>query len=381
MKENTNNLFDFGGAISSEYFIGREDEIKHLSANFKHGINTILISPRRWGKTSLVNHVTELLSDDKDFIFIYMDIFACKDEADFYSTFSSAVIKQTAGKTEKILDELKSLITRINPQFSFGSTGMPEYKLTLGLQPKAVDYESILNLPERIAQKCGKRMIVCIDEFQQIGEFPDSEAVQKKLRGIWQHQHNTSYCLFGSKRHMMMNIFQKKKMPFYQFGDVIHLQRIPTQQWVDYIQERFERGGKHIPEEQAIEICSIVDNFSSYVQQLAWLTYLKVEDGGTANEDSLQAGVRALLNSNEPQFMEQIEPLTAYQMNFLRAILDGHSKDFGKEEIRIGYNLGSYSNIGRLKESLIKKDLIDTEYKKIFIADPIFKLWLMEKLA
>ena len=78
-------------------------------------------------------------------------------------------------------------------------------------------------------------IVVCIDEFQQVGEFPDSLTVQKRMRGVWQLQRNVSYCLFGSKKHLLTEIFHSTRMPFYQFGDTIHLDPIPTEEWVPSI--------------------------------------------------------------------------------------------------------------------------------------------------
>lgn len=95
-----------------------------------------------------------------------------------------------------------------------------DFSVSLGITPKEYAPEQILSLAEIIAQKQGKRIVVCIDEFQQIGEFPNSVTVQKRLRGAWQLQQNVSYCLFGSKKHLMTNMFQNKNMPFFQFGDV-----------------------------------------------------------------------------------------------------------------------------------------------------------------
>ena len=95
-----------------------------------------------------------------------------------------------------------------------------EISLSLGITPQNYQPEEILQLPEMIAQEQGVHLVVCIDEFQQIGEFNNSLVVQKRLRGVWQHQRNVSYCLFGSKKHLMMKLFQNRRMPFYQFGEL-----------------------------------------------------------------------------------------------------------------------------------------------------------------
>ena len=100
-------------------------------------------------------------------------------------------------------------------------------------------------------------MVICLDEFQQIAEFPDSLTFQKKLRSVWQHQQAVNYCMFGSKRHLMEKIFNDKSMPFYKFGDMMFLQKIPASEWIPFICGKFEETGKHIREEQAKESVSI----------------------------------------------------------------------------------------------------------------------------
>ena len=90
----------------------------------------------------------------------------------------------------------------------------------------------MLQLPELIAKEKGFRIVVCIDEFQQIGDFADSLTFQKKLRGIWQLQTHVSYCLYGSKKHMMEQMFQDQSYPFYRFGDLFYLNKISEADWV-----------------------------------------------------------------------------------------------------------------------------------------------------
>lgn len=106
-------------------------------------------------------------------------------------------------------------------------------------------------------------------------------------------------------------------------------------------------------------ICAAVDNHSSYVQQLSWLIFSLIDEGESVEERHLAMGVDSLLNSQEQLFMQQIEPLTAYQMNFLRYIIDGYHDNFGETEIRETFNLGSVSNITRLKTALVEKDLVE----------------------
>lgn len=378
MRENEQS-FVFGVSVSDYNFIGRKEEIRRLKMNFEEGINTILISPRRWGKTSLVKKVCEVV-DRKKVIPVFVDIFKCKTEYEFYNALAEAVLKQTASKAELWMDNARDFIARLSPKVSFSPEPNSEFALSLGISPKTHAPEEILSLAEEIAKKKQKRIVVCIDEFQQIGEMADSVSIQKRLRSVWQHQRLTSYCLFGSKKHTMMNVFQKRNMPFYQFGDFKFLDKIPTETWVEYIVQHFKDRQRTISTEQAAKICQLVDNYSSYVQQLSWLVFSLIDEGQVVTDEHLKQGVKDLLNSQEQLFMQQIEPLTAYQMNFLRCILSGHHDDFGETAVREEFQLGSVSNITRLKTALVDKDIVEMSGKRYYITDPVFALWFRSRM-
>lgn len=373
--------FIFGTAVSDYNFIGREKETQRLIANFTEGINTILISPRRIGKTSLVKHVKRLLDSREDVIVVYLDMFACKTEYEFYNTLSAAVLKQTASHAEKWMEYAKEFLVRLTPKITFSPEANTDFSLSLGITPKTHTPEEVLNLAEEIARKRRKHIVICIDEFQQLGELPDSLTVQKRLRSTWQHQQLTSYCLFGSKQHLMSNIFQRRNMPLYQFGDMFFLGKIDTDNWVNYIVDHFADRNKHISKNLAKSLCEQVDNYSSYVQQLAWLLFSRLNDGDTASKELLKLAVNDLLDANEALFMQQVEPLSAYQMNFLRAIAVGYHKGFGEKEIRDNFNLGSPANITRLKNALVNKDLIEIRGKGLlYLTDPVFLLWMQQRM-
>ena len=378
MRENEQS-FVFGVSVSDYNFIGRKEEIRRLKMNFEEGINTILISPRRWGKTSLVRKVCEVV-DRKKVIPVFVDIFKCKTEYEFYNALAEAVLKKTASKAELWMDNARDFIARLSPKVSFSPEPNSEFALSLGISPKTHAPEEILSLAEEIAQKKQKRIVVCIDEFQQIGEMADSVSIQKRLRSVWQHQRLTSYCLFGSKKHTMMNVFQKRNMPLYQFGDFKFLDKIPTETWVEYIVQHFKDRQRTISAEQAAKICQLVDNYSSYVQQLSWLVFSLIDEGQVVTDEHLKQGVKDLLNSQEQLFMQQIEPLTAYQMNFLRCILSGHHDDFGETAVREEFQLGSVSNITRLKTALVDKDIVEMSGKRYYITDPVFALWFRSRM-
>ena len=130
----------------------------------------------------------------------------------------------------------------------------------------------------------------------------------------------------------------------------------------------------------AEEICKFTENYSAYVQQLAWLVFTLKEEGETVTEDDVRQAENDLLATNDILFMQMIEPLSEFQLNFLRAIASGIKKDFGLSEVREEYNLGSYSNITRLKTALLERDLIEKQNTELVITDPIFAKWLKRKI-
>lgn len=373
-----NKPFIFGVATSGDNFTDREKETERLLLNFRHGVNTVLISPRRWGKTSLVQKVCSLAQSDKLKV-VYFDIFSCRSDKDFYDAFATAVLKQTSSKLEDWLENIRLFLSRISPKISMGTDPTMDLSVSLEMNPKSNDVNEILQFPEKIAKKKGCNIVVCIDEFQQIAEFKDSKTFQKRLRTVWQLQKSVSYCLFGSKKHLMNELFEKKSLPFYKFGDVIYLPKIGTSDWVDYICGRFEATGKQISREAAERICRMVDNHSSYVQQLAWLVWIHTD--GTATEQNIEAAYQDIIDQNTPLFEKQTESLTTYQMNFLRAVIDGVHSEFTTQEVLQKYRLGSSANVSIVKRALVKKELIEIEKRQVVIPDPVMKVWLKRELC
>ena len=267
----------------------------------------------------------------------------------------------------------KSFLSRLSPKISISPDPSQEFSVSFGIGPKTEKPEEILDLPEKIAQKRNLNIVVCIDEFQQAGEFPDSVGFQKRARGVWQLQKNVSYCLFGSKKHMMDKLFQDKSMPFYHFGDMFFLEPIAKEEWVNYIVQRFATRNMIISEDMAGRLCDKVQLYSSYVQQLAWNVMIETE--GEVTEQNLESGYELLIRQTSALFMRQLANLTVYQMNYLKALDAGIHSGFQSSNILAEYRLGSKSNITRIENVLLGKELIDKRPDGVYFADPVFAYW------
>ncbi len=219
-----------------------------MKDNFDNQVNAMLISSRRWGKSSLVKRVASEVASKKLRI-VEMDLLGIRDEEEFYKLLATETIKATGNKVEEWLH----------------------------WRDLERHYKEILNLPEKIAEEKNLHIIVCIDEFQNMGIFRDPLLFQKRLSSEWQHQQRVSYCLYGSQQHMMMELFERQSMPFYKFGDVIYPSKISREDWVEFITGKFEATGKSISEELADKLAALVQDHSYYVQQLSHKVWINSE--------------------------------------------------------------------------------------------------------
>ena len=371
-----NAPFVYGRIADKQNFTDRKEEVVLLSQNFKSLINTVIISPRRWGKTSLVNKCAELLSSsNKDILICQVDIFNCRTEEQFYTAYANALMRVSTTAWEEFVAGVKKYLGRMAPVVSL-SEGSQSYELSFGinLRENRLSYDEILDLPQQIAQDTGKKIIVCIDEFQNINEYEEALAFQRKLRAHWQTHTLVCYCLYGSKRHMLLDIFNDYSMPFYKFGDILFLQKIKREDWISFISERFADTGKQISDELCGMIADKVKCHPYYTQQLSQQAWLRTSD--VCSTAIVNEAFESLIGQLSLLFTNIIDSLTSRQINFLIAVADGVI-NFSSKEILKQYQLGTSANIKNLKKATLEKDLIDIlPGNAIEIQDPAFEFWL-----
>lgn len=366
--------FVYGKIVADNDFTDREEETRKLVANFLSQTNTAIISPRRWGKSSLVNKAIESVSkSDRSILFVKINAFKCETPQDFYELFAKRTVEGISSSAEALLSNAKEFISRLLPKLSVsGPAGQYEMSFGVDLKNNPID-EDILDLPQQIASKKKKKVVVCIDEFQQIGEFPGTDRFQKILRSHWQEQPDVAYILYGSKKHMMLNIFGEYGSPFYKFGDLMFLPKISGENWIAYIRDRFTQTGKSIPDAVAGHLAALVENHPYYVQQLAQYSWLRTDK--VCSEEIVDASFQGMLDSLNLQFVNLMDSLTEKQRSFLCAVSDGVG-NLSAVETLSRYRLGTSGNIRILKSALKKRDLIEETGRRVEIQDPVFNRWI-----
>ena len=366
--------FIFGRIATDENFTDREKETEHLVNNFESLINTVIISPRRWGKSSLVHRAADIaMRADKNIRICTIDLFNVKTEEQFYTVLARNLIQGTSSRWEEAVENAKKFFSRLVPKISVGAGPGSEISIDFDWEEMKSNPDEILDLSERIAEAKGVKIVVCIDEFQNIAEFEDPLFFQRRLRAHWQRHKKVSYCLYGSKRHMMMEVFTDSSMPFYKFGDIFFLNKIDTEHFIPFITERFSSTGKSITEDASRNIVSLADNHPYYVQQLSQLSWLRTS--GQCDVETVVKAHLSLVEQLSLLFSNLMETLTFQQTCYLHALIAGE-KSITSAETMYRYHISSATAASRSLKTLIKKDILDSTSGEISFQDPIFEYWL-----
>lgn len=207
--------FIYGKIAIGKDFCDREKETTYLVQGFTSLTNTIIISPRRWGKSSLVNKAAKsAMAQDSNLRICHIDLFNVRNEEHFYSLLAQKVIAATSTKWEEAIESAKSFFSHLVPKISISTDPTSEVSIDFDWEDVKRNPDEVLDLAEKIALKKGLKIVICIDEFQNIAEFTAPDYFQKLLRSHWQLHQNVAYCLYGSKRHMMMEVFTDPSKPY-----------------------------------------------------------------------------------------------------------------------------------------------------------------------
>ena len=369
--------FQFGTLATEDNFIDRVEDRKLLKQLLSSHINVMLISPRRWGKSSLVKKaMSELIVEDKNVRVCYIDAFSIGSEAEFYRTFASQVIACASSKMERWIEDAKKFLMGVVPQVVLNDQVTDFAAFDLKFVPQEKDKMTILQLPEMLAKEKGIRIVVCIDEFQQLANLPEYSDMEGKMRSVWQQQQLTSYCLYGSKRNMMLNIFNNSNSPFYRFGQVIFMNKIAKEHWMPFIVSAFENTGKSISADFVERICDIGACHSWYLQQLCYFiwSYTATE----VTEEVFELGLKQVMNINTPMFQNDTESLSSTQIEMLKAIANGE-QHFSSQAVKQIYSLGNPNTIVKNKRALQNKDIVEMQKNEFVFVDPIYQLWFKEE--
>lgn len=370
------NPFIFNGYEGAELFFDRENELETLMKCVSSKINVTLIAQRRMGKTGLILRlIDELKNSGSNVTPIYVDIFATRDIAELNKCIANAIVKifpddTSAGR------KLLAMLRGLRPMFGIDPlSGSPQVQFSYQNQ---TEKEHTLEGLLQFLEQQDKPVLMAIDEFQQIREYPETN-VEAMLRTYIQRLHNVCFIFCGSKKHMMTDIFSNPQRPFYSSTQFIGLNAIPEEKYAQHIQRMFSEGGKQIDNEAVKYVLNWTKRHTYYTQRLCHDVYeLNAE---SVDVEAVRGCCDKLLRLNEPYFLQYKQLLTDGQWNYMIALAK-------EEEVTQPYanaflkkhNIGATAVARRQLQTLIDKDLVFEETTKeqtyYRVADLFMLRWL-----
>lgn len=357
---NMENPFKFGTLVDNQYFTDRIEELEQINRTLNSPNHLILISPRRFGKSSLVKKaVTE---SKRPYISINMQQVTCIE--DLASLLLKGVFHLHPWEKAKHL--LANF--RVMPTVSITPLGD---NMEIGFQTTSnisALLEDALSLVEKVSDE-DNRIIVIFDEFQEFIEI--EKGIDKKMRSIIQEQSKINYIFLGSEESMMSDIFERKKSPFYHFGRLMRLKKIPYNDFYEYVNERIKNVVTDNQDRLTKEILSFTSCHPYYTQQLAAMVWDNAYYRKNQSEELLSVSINQIIQSHDLDFERIWMSLNNTDKKIIRIL----SKDEKPYENKSLPTSTIYSSI----KKLMKKGFLIKE-EKYEIEDPFFRQWICERI-
>jgi AAA+ ATPase superfamily predicted ATPase len=360
-------------------FCDRENELKILQKNVESDINMTLISIRRMGKTGLIyRFFDEIHSENSDFITLYVDIFSARSLDDFVKLLAEAILTFYPEKTnfgQRFLKILKGF----RPLISYDAiSGAPQIQIAYQTPyEKEITLRSLLNFLEQQE----KKVILAIDEFQQITEFPEKN-IEALLRTYIQSLKNINFIFCGSRKTMMLDIFSNAKRPFFGMTQYMSLDKIDEQKYTEFIINLFAKHKKEIDSQDVNFILNWTNTHTYYTQALCNAVFSFSDK--KIDLQTIKDTCAYILQSNESIYLQYRQLLTPAQWNFLIAVAkEERVTQITAQDFVSKYGIGTPANSIRISKALIDKDLLlaDANLKEISyqVYDVFLMRWLQSK--
>lgn len=379
MKSRERNPFVIGGYVSSEYFCDRKTESGELLSAILNFRNTAIISPRRMGKTGLIQHCFHFPEVKKEFYSFFIDIYSTGSLKELVFVLGKEIFEVQKPKGRKFIDNFFNIISSLRPAFKLDPiTGAPIFDIGIGeiLKPE-YSLEQIFAYLESTDKPC----VVAIDEFQQIAKYPEKN-IEAILRTHIQKCVNTTFVFAGSQRHMMQNIFFSPARPFYQSVSLINLSAIGSKEYEKFIITHMKKGERVISKELIERVYNLFEGHTWYVQNIFHRLYSAMEKGEECTIEMIDHCVRSAVSSFEPMFESILTLFPERQKEVLYAIAkEGKAKEITSANFVHKHGLKSSSTVQSALRQLLEKEFITRTNDIYTVCDRFFSLWLAEKFG
>lgn len=366
------NPFSITSYMGPEYFCDRINEINELTEALRNRRNVTLISPRRVGKTGLIQHLFRSL-EPKQVHCIYVDLFSTSNLQEFTKVFAEAVLSaRITPYSERVWQEITHFFASLRPVITPDPvSGMPQ--CSIDIQPKREKWtlQQIFAYLEKSEQPC----YIALDEFQVIAEYQDVK-MEALLRSYIQQLTNVQFIFAGSKKHMMTEMFVSAKRPFYRSSQMMNIDVIDEQQYYQFAAKHLSANGQQIDEATFHELYQLVDGYTWFVQAL--LNRLYQTKNPQIDFNTVLQTLNRILQEEVSSYQMYCRLITDRQLRVIRAIAkEGTVKEPGSNAFLQKYQLGAYSTVRGAILAMVEKELLyQKEDGSYVVYDKFFGHWL-----
>ena len=367
------NPFSYGTIVKGSSFYDRVEECARIVSTLSGGNNVVLYAPRRFGKTSLIFKAIEQL-EKMGMICIYFDFMTVFSPESFVRLYTKSLAEKQSN-LNKFAQLFSSIIKTIRPILTFGQDGAPEFSIDFA--NSVVDetvISQLLDMPEMLAGK-NKRVIVFFDEFQEVSKLKEIN-FEALLRSKAQQQEKTNYLFFGSKTHLLKEMFNDKKRAFYNSALQMAIGRLPQKDTIAFLCEKFSLSHISIDEETAKYLIEVAGDIPHYIQLLASEVWqYMVNSQIIVTKTIVDECAEKLLALKYDYYLELYEHRSQNQKQLLKALTYESKNIFSAEYIK-KYRLSAASTLQRSVQELINNGIVEKNDNAYFFADPFFQLFI-----
>ena len=370
------NPFVVGKYLSDKYFCDRENDTEFLRKQIVNGRNVALISPRRIGKSGLIQHFFNQPDIEEAYHVFYVDIYATTSLGEFVYTLGKEIYEQLKSQSTAWKEKFFQIVSSFRVGFKLDTmTGLPGLDIGLGdIQVPQTTLDEIFSYIAASDKPC----VIAIDEFQQIGEYAEKN-VEALLRTKIQQCQKAQFIFSGSKRHTMTNMFNSPAKPFYQSAISMGLEAIPMKTYTDFAIRLFEEYGKHVDKEVVELVWAKYDGYTWFVQMVMNELFALTARDEICVMDKVDAALQNVIMSQENSYKTILSNLPPRQKMVLQAIAkEGVARNVTSTKFVKQYNLGSASSVQSAVRLLLQNDLITQEDGCYRVYDYFFSTWLSE---
>lgn len=368
------NPFIVTGKIEPEYFCDRVNESNRLIKSVSNGNNLVVISPRRMGKTGLIQFCYDKPEIANEYYTFFIDILHTSSLREFTYLLGRAIYDALLPRSRKMASLFIQTIKSISGKFGFDPvTNLPTFNLELGdIEKPEYTLEEIF----RYLANADKPCIIAIDEFQQIAKYPEKN-IEALLRTHIQKLSNSNFIFAGSERHLMQEMFTSSARPFYHSSDILELKAIPSEIYVPFVVKHFEKRNKKISVENVDWVYTLFKGHTYYIQRTFNEAFADTVEGEECSKEIITSAIDNMINANDTIFREILSNIPEKQKPLLYAIArDGEAERITSSEFIKKHSLASASSVQAAAKKLLERDVITQLNKKYSVTDKLFAMWI-----